>query len=277
MYDGLVGAEFSPLACGEGGAPWRYVLVTKVYPDNSWGTSWSEIDNEYYGSWGDTWNPNYYSPIPEGIEMVTSLGTGRRVTEFKVPLSVMFDGEHGWNGPSGGETLLLGGTFSGETFLGIDSLVIFDMLWWPTGINHCIEETYATYKLPSLPERDPAQLDVFVRFGFDSTRYCPGNTLVGDIEAAGTYNGAQYMLMIPAGCEIEGAAGRINWLWMSAIDGDILSIAGGDATFSVPCVLYLNKGGRLHQDRMTGEWLGEGEWVEVGSFTSIVDGEAHLE
>ncbi len=134
---GLVGSDFA-----QPGLPWRYVLVTKVSHDNSWGDSWDVIDG-YHGSWGDTWNPNYYSHIPEGIEMVTSFGTGHRVTEFKIPMSLMFDGEHGWNGPSGGETLLLGGTFSGE-----DSQGTFDMLWWPTGIDHSQEGTYATTEVP---------------------------------------------------------------------------------------------------------------------------------
>jgi len=139
--------------------------------------------------------------------------------------------------------------------------------------------TYATFTIPQppAPERDPDQFDMFVRFGYDSTRYAPGNQLSGSIEAAGEYNGTQYMLEIPAGCVIEGAAGRINWLWMSNIDGDVLSIAGGDATFSEPCTLYKNEGGRLWQDYWTGDWLGAGEWVEVGTFASIVDGEAVLE
>ena len=126
------------------------------------------------------------------------------------------------------------------------------------------------------PVRDPAQFDMFVRFGYDSTRYYPSNALAGSIEAAGIYNDAQYMLMIPAGCEVVGATGRTNWLWMSNIDGDVLTFAGSDTTFSEPCTLYIAEGGRLYQDRMTGEWLG-GIWVEVGSFTSIVGGEAVLD
>jgi hypothetical protein len=139
-----------PVAAQDGVAPtidgvidteeWGMPLCTAH--DNSWGDSWDVIDG-YHGSWGDTWNPNYYSHIPEGIEMVTSFGTGHRVTEFKIPMSLMFDGEHGWNGPSGGETLLLGGTFSGE-----DSQGTFDMLWWPTGIDHSQEGTYATTEVP---------------------------------------------------------------------------------------------------------------------------------
>lgn len=195
---GLVGSEFSPLACGAGGAPWRYVLVTKVYPDASWGDSWSEIDNGYYGSWGDTWNPNYYSPIPEGIEMVTSFGTGHRVTEFKVPMSLMFDGEHGWNGPSGGETLLLGGTYSGE-----DALLNFEMLWWPPGIDHCTEGTYATIEVagrPSTPLGDHTfGLDAFVTIQGGINGVAEGGTVN---VAAGTYT--ECVLVDVEGVTIEG-------------------------------------------------------------------------
>ncbi len=114
--------------------PWRYVLVTKVDPDYSWGDSWDAIDG-YHGSWADTWDdPPYYHHIPAGIEMVTSFATGYRVTEFKVPISIMFDGKHGWEGPNGGETLLLAGTFSD-----FDNA---DMTFVPQDIDHGKAETY---------------------------------------------------------------------------------------------------------------------------------------
>ncbi len=127
--------------------------------------------------------------------------------------------------------------------------------------------------------RDPNQFDVFVRFGHDYTKYRSrnNNTLRGSIEAAGEYNGAQYMLEIPKGSVVTGADERINWLWLSDIDDGTLSFVGGDALFSEPCILYIAVGGRLHKDRMTGEWEGDGEWIEVGSFTSIIDGKAVLE
>lgn len=135
---GLVGSDFAPPSY-----PWRYVLVTKVSPDTSWGDSWDAIDG-YHGSWGDTWNipVSYYSHIPEGIEMVTKFAPNR-VTEFKVPMSVMFDGEHGWDGPNAGDVLLLGGCYTGE-----DAEGSFEQLWWPTGIDHGNAGTYATYTLP---------------------------------------------------------------------------------------------------------------------------------
>lgn len=126
--------------------------------------------------------------------------------------------------------------------------------------------------------RDPDQFDVFVRFGWDCTRYCSrnSNTLRGSIEAAGEYNGIQYMLYIPAGCVIEGTEERVSWLWLDSIKDNVLSFVGKDATFSEPCTLYIAEGGRLYQDYWTRKWFG-GTWAEVGTFTSIIDGEAHLE
>jgi len=126
-------------------------------------------------------------------------------------------------------------------------------------------------------ERSPDAFDVFVRWGYDSTRYGSDGALGSSIEAAGKYNDTRYMLEIPKGCVVTGATGRINWLWLDSIDGGVLTFQGGDATFSEPCTLYITDGGRLYQDYWTGDWLGGGEWVEVGTFTSIVDGEAHLD
>jgi len=138
---GLVGSDMT--------VPWRYALRTKISPDESWGVAWSAIDNGYYGCWEDTWNPNpapldKYWEIPAGLEMVTSFNTGLRVTEFKVPMSIMFDGTHGWDGLSAGDVLLLGGTFQGEDDLGHS-----EMLWWPTGINHSDAGTYAEVTVPA--------------------------------------------------------------------------------------------------------------------------------
>jgi len=140
------------------------------------------------------------------------------------------------------------------------------------------ERNLITYTDTSPLVRADDAFDVGVRFGFDSTRYI-GGALAGSIEASGEYNNAQYMLYIPAGCVVEGSRGRVNWMWLASIEGDTLSFAlgGGDATFSEPCILYLATGGRIWQDRATGEWIGAGEWVEVGSFTSITAGKATLE
>jgi len=130
---------------------------------------------------------------------------------------------------------------------------------------------------PPAPIRSPDAFDVFVRFGYDSTRYTSNDQLIGSIEAAGEYNGTRYMLEIPKGCVVAGTTGRINWLWLASIDGAVLSFVGGDASFSEPCTLYITDGGRLYQDYWTGEWLGGGEWIEVGTFNEIIDGEAVLD
>jgi len=147
---------------------------------------------------------------------------------------------------------------------------------WQEDVTAGHYEPY-TIPQPPAPVRSPDAFDVFVRFGYDSTRYYPDNTLAGSIEAAGEYNGIQYMLEIPASCVIEGTVGRVNWLWLDNITDNILTFVGGDATFSKACTLYKNNGGKLYQDYQTGEWLSNGEWVEVGSFTAIVNGQAVLE
>jgi len=158
----------------------------------------------------------------------------------------------------------------------------------PDGKGNAVSD-YVDYEPWSIPEpvepvapalvRSQYAFDVFVRWGYDSTRYYPNddNQLAGSIEVAGEYNDTRYMLEIPKGCVVTGATGRINWLWLESIDGDVLIFHGGDVTFSEPCILYITDGGRLYQDYWTGDWLGGGEWVEVGSFTAIVDGEAHLD
>lgn len=156
---------------------------------------------------------------------------------------------------------------------------------WSTGALIYVQlpeggwESWELETVPAAPTRSPNAFDVFVRFGYDSTRYNGDGALAGSIEVAGKYNDTQYMLEIPEGCVVTGASGRINWLWLSSISGDVLTFAlsGGGASFSEPCTLYIAEGGRIYQDHLTGEWLGDGEWVEVGTFTRIVDGKAQLE
>ena len=149
--------------------------------------------------------------------------------------------------------------------------------WQPTRM--LFERNLITYRDTGRAPgaRAATSFDVFVRFGYDSTRYDSNGALVSSIEAAGDYNDAQYMLYVPAGCVVEGATARVNWLMLTDINDSILTFVGGDASFSMPGTLYKAEGGKIWQDRMTSEWAGEGEWVEVGSFTSIVDGVATLE
>ena len=134
------------------------------------------------------------------------------------------------------------------------------------------------FEPPPAPVRSPDAFDVFVRWGYDSTRYGFDGALGSSIEAAGKYNDTQYMLEIPKGCVVTGTPARINWLLLDSITDDVLTfVLEGDASFSEPCTLYIIDGGRLYQDYWTGDWLGGGEWIEVGTFTEIVDGEAVLD
>lgn len=153
-------------------------------------------------------------------------------------------------------------------------------LGWSTGALIFVPlpgEGYQLETVPTKPARSPNAFDVFVRFGYDSTRYDTNGALRNSIEAAGQYNDTQYMLEIPAGCVVEGTRGRINWLWLSRITDDVLTFSlSGDASFSEPCTLYVAEGDKMYQDPLSGIWIG-GRWKAIGSFDSIVDGEAQLE
>lgn len=129
-------------------------------------------------------------------------------------------------------------------------------------------------------EKDPNRFSVLMPFGRDGTRYVSedDNTLRSSIEVDGEYADTQYMLVIPEGCVIERPTGkRLFCLFLKEIDGDVLTFTVDNVEFSEPCVLYTVEGGQLSKDRRTGEWIGEGAWVEVGTFTSIVGREAHLD
>ncbi len=136
-----------------------------------------------------------------------------------------------------------------------------DTWYWatePRGIN---------YPEPEPRERDPNRFTVTLKWGWQSTtRFVSekDNTIRGGIEAVGKYDETQYMLSIPAGTVIERPSGdRPHQLNLRDIDGDKLTFGQIDVEFSKPCVLYVEEG--------------EDEWVEVGSFTSIVDRTAQLE
>lgn len=151
-----------------------------------------------------------------------------------------------------------------------------DACWYwakePRGINY--PEPVEPIKKP-----DPNRFIVAMRFGYDRSEYLgeSNNTLRYSIKVDGEYDGTQYMLVIPKGCVIERLSGkRLYSLFLKEVSGDMLTFAPNDAEFSEPCVLYVAEGGRIYEDRM-GEQIGDGEWVELGTFTSIVDGEAHLD
>ena len=226
---------------------------------SGWGPTCGSIDG-YETNWVIN---GTQATLPADLETITNYDyeTDTRTTEWKIPLTTI---------SSLGTTILVGGNCDnlGNTGSGFK---------FPDDLEWANASTYVEISIPPAPVRSPNAFDVFVRYGYDSTRYGPDGALVSSIEAAGDYNDAQYMLYVPAGCVIEGATARVNWLMLTSINDNILTFIGGDASFSMPGALYKAEGGKIWQDRMTSEWAGEGEWVEVGSFTSIVDGVATLE
>lgn len=154
--------------------------------------------------------------------------------------------------------------------------------WWHSGSDE--DEGYSSLLLTAIPEpqeRNPNRFSIVMCSGFTANgRYIDehNNTLRGEVVATGEYNGEQYMLVIPEGCIITRLSGeRLHQLFLKDIDGSDLTFTCGDVTFSEPCVLSKVEGGELTEDPVTGEWTGDGEWVEVGSFTEIVDGEVTLD
>ena len=112
----------------------------------------------------------------------------------------------------------------------------------------------------------------------DKTRYqSEANITASDVEAEGWY-GDHYLITLPADTIITQPSGeRVHKIFVDSIVGDAVTVKSSlDVEFSQPCTVYIDKGGELYQDRFTEEWVGDGEWVEVGSFSSIVDGEASL-
>ena len=201
--------------------------------------------------------------LPADLETVTiyNYETDTRTTEWKIPLATIVP--LGTNIKVGGNCDNLGNTGNGYRF--------------PSTLKWADASTYVEIPIPPVPGRSPDAFDVFVRFGYDTTRYDSDGALAGSIEAAGEYDGTRYMLEIPEGCIVTGVPERVNWLFLENIDDGTLSFRGRDASFSEPCTLYIGEGARLFQDYWTGEGIGGGKWVEVGTFTSIVNGEAHLD
>ena len=264
LGENLVGNDklsinINPTDGGSWGKPYDIIFETGTDPA-AWQMPTCGPSDGYETNW--VINGAQVSTLPADLETVTiyDYGTGTRTTEWRIPLTTI--------SPLG-TTILVGGNCDnlGNTGSGFK---------FPDDLEWAVASTYVEIPIPPAPVRSLNAFDVFVRFGYDSTRYNSEGALAGSIEAVGLYNDAQYMLEIPEGCVVNGAAGRINWLFLEDIDGDVLSFIGGDASFSESCVLYIAEGGRLYQDYWTGAWLG-GTWVEVGSFTSIVGGEAVLE
>lgn len=126
-------------------------------------------------------------------------------------------------------------------------------------------------------EKDPNRFSVIMPYGWGRSSYINerDNILESSLGVVGLYQGVGYKLDIPEGCEITRLGGsRLHQLYLKDISGETLTFTCDDILFSEPCVLfmatsvYYNEWGRLITD---------GEWVEIGSFTEIVDGTATLE
>jgi len=256
-----ISININPTDGGAWGFPYDLIFETSALLAEDGGHHWlpwnPKVNSGTLDGWATRWFPdNAQEALPDTLESATVYSGGKRITEWKIPLA----------------TTALSLKVGGAVDVGDGNSYVY-----PIGLDWNDPETFETCEViqPPPPVRSPNAFDVFVRFGYDSTRYGSDGALISSIEAAGEYNDARYMLGIPEGCVVTGTAGRINWLFLTDIDGDTLSFLGGDASFSEPCTLYIAKGGRIYQDYWTGDWLG-GTWVEVGTFTSIVDGEAHL-
>lgn len=153
-----------------------------------------------------------------------------------------------------------------------------DAIDLPSGLYYMEDESADTwywateprgidYPEPKPKPRNPNRFTVSLKWGWQAgSRFVSekDNTIRSDIEAVGKYDETQYMLSISAGTVIERPSGdRPHQLNLRDIDGDKLTFGQIDVLFSKPCVLYVEEG--------------EDEWVEVGSFTSIVDRTAHLD
>ena len=143
--------------------------------------------------------------------------------------------------------------------------------WKETGGN----EYYEDYTTEFWGRVHPG-LQVNLNFGLD-TAYNLGSGISG-IDVDGIYDGVQYRFVIPFGTEVTRPTGEpVPQLYMSAVNPGVPSATftagtvGTDVLFSQPCTIYVAEGGKLYKN-LVGEWAGEGEWIEVLSFTEIIDG-----
>jgi len=149
--------------------------------------------------------------------------------------------------------------------------------WHPTKI--LFECKLITFSDKGVAPQEKTGLTVLMPFGRTSTSYIgDSNVLRGNAEVTGVYDGTGYKLVIPEGCVIERPSGkRLYTLYLKDIGGDTLTFTTGkgSVSFSEPCILYTTKGELTLN--MWGKLVSDGEWVEAGSFTSIIGGEAVLE
>jgi len=102
----------------------------------------------------------------------------------------------------------------------------------------------------------------------------PVTPILKAIDAAGMYHDDMYRFVIPEGTEITNSQGeKALCVFINGIDGNTLSSTFRNITFSKPVTVY--KGEGKFTMNTIGEWVG-GEWIELGSFTEIIDYTATL-
>ena len=122
-------------------------------------------------------------------------------------------------------------------------------------------------------EIQETHLQVFMPWGFGDYRYQGDrSTVYGEVDVVGYYEGEAYRLVIPEGTEVGTAENRPSSLFLSSIDP--LIIFPGDITFSNDCYIYKmvgelikTKGGFVDGKWVAGEWVGDGYWDLVVTFT----------
>lgn len=96
---------------------------------------------------------------------------------------------------------------------------------------------------------------------------CIGNFYTGD--------GKMYRFVVPTGTVITDVNGqKALCLYINGINGNVLSSTFREMTFSNPVQVYVGEG-EFYRDEFN-NWTG-GNWLELGSFTEIVDGKATIE
>jgi hypothetical protein len=109
--------------------------------------------------------------------------------------------------------------------------------------------------------------------GYRGARYPDSSTKPGaienEIDCVGKIDGVQYRFVIPAGTVITNGNGEkaVNF-YIKSIDGNTIHSTFSSITFSNPVTVYKAEG-VFHLDENY-RYVG-GEWIEMGSFTEIID------
>lgn len=119
----------------------------------------------------------------------------------------------------------------------------------------------------------PDAFTLLIPYGGQSAFY-RNNDISTVIDVVGRYNGTQYRFVIPSGTEITSNGQKSTTLLITSIDGDTIASTFDQMAFSNPVTVYKAEG-TFHMD-IYGNWVG-GTWVELGTFSTITDGQATLE